>query len=57
MTAGGRDDAQGVFGMLRRLMRNKHLIRIVLMVAVALGITGGVRLANPEFIMISLVLT
>lgn len=55
MTAGGRDDAQGVFGMLRRLMRNKHLIRIVLMVAVALGITGGVRLANPEFI--SLVLT
>ena len=54
MTAGGRDDAQGVFGMLRRLMQNKHLIRIVLMVAVALGITSGVSLPNSEFTLLVL---
>lgn len=35
--------AQGVLGLLSRLMLNSHLVRLVLLVAVVLGIIGGVR--------------
>ncbi|PSR82305.1 hypothetical protein PHLCEN_2v6096, partial [Hermanssonia centrifuga] len=40
---GSRDDVGGILGLVARLMRNRHIIRLALTAAVALGITGGVE--------------
>ena len=40
----GRDHPAGIFGVISRVMRNRHLIRIALIIAVALGVTAGVRI-------------
>lgn len=38
----GRPSLPGPLGIVNRIMTNRHLVRIILMVAVALGIIAGV---------------
>lgn len=39
----GRDTPHGIVEMFMRILRNRHIIRLVLTVAIALGIASGVR--------------
>lgn len=40
----------GILWSIKRLMRERRLVRIVLVAAICLGVSGGVRLGLPIYI-------